>query len=297
MAEVLQRVPAVWAKLAVEKHISEVKLEAKEKMIGHLTLEEDLGFTKLVHYWLCVTDMLWSKHSTSYCDGGWTWSTWRTSPPRPPSPRRPRTWSQTWATLDCSPLFRTDSGGRPRALPIPCTGDRRSPPEFMRSSQISGEHFKLSYLQSHHECDPLIKGSVWGVILSIRVIFYKDLICHCSIFPSPHSPCPLGPRYIWDEADILWECRCFHESSNSPVFIIMVMISTQRFYDDTSARSWSTPENWQLKILGDYLEIHYMMTFSEKYVEGNKVILSIVLKASGIFTWLGHQSTGKQLRL
>ena len=41
MAEVLQRVPAVWAKLAVEKHVSEVKLEAKEKMIGHLTLEED----------------------------------------------------------------------------------------------------------------------------------------------------------------------------------------------------------------------------------------------------------------
>ena len=50
MAEVLQRVPAVGAKLAVEKHVSEVKLEPEEKMIGHLTLKEYFGFTKLVHH-------------------------------------------------------------------------------------------------------------------------------------------------------------------------------------------------------------------------------------------------------
>ena len=38
MAEVLQCVPAIGAKLAIEKHVCEVKLEAEEKMIGHLTL-------------------------------------------------------------------------------------------------------------------------------------------------------------------------------------------------------------------------------------------------------------------
>ena len=40
MAEVFQCVPAVGAKLAVEKNISEVKLEAEQKMIGHFTLKE-----------------------------------------------------------------------------------------------------------------------------------------------------------------------------------------------------------------------------------------------------------------
>ena len=39
MAEVLQCIPAVGAELAVEEHVSEVKLEAEEKMIGHLTWE------------------------------------------------------------------------------------------------------------------------------------------------------------------------------------------------------------------------------------------------------------------
>ena len=45
MTEVLQCVPAIGAKLAIEKHVCEVKLEAEEKMIGHLTLKRDLGFT------------------------------------------------------------------------------------------------------------------------------------------------------------------------------------------------------------------------------------------------------------
>ena len=45
MAEVLQCVPAIGAKLAIEKHVCEVKLEAEEKMIGHLTLKRNLGFT------------------------------------------------------------------------------------------------------------------------------------------------------------------------------------------------------------------------------------------------------------
>ena len=39
MAEILQCVPAVGAKLAVKKHVREVKLEAKEKVIGHFTLK------------------------------------------------------------------------------------------------------------------------------------------------------------------------------------------------------------------------------------------------------------------
>ena len=39
MAEILQCVPAVGAKLAVKKHVREVKLEAEEKVIGHFTLK------------------------------------------------------------------------------------------------------------------------------------------------------------------------------------------------------------------------------------------------------------------
>ena len=56
MAEILQCVPAVGAKLAVKKHVREVKLEAEEKVIGHFTLKKYSGFIfQSCHHFVSLT--------------------------------------------------------------------------------------------------------------------------------------------------------------------------------------------------------------------------------------------------